>query len=92
VEGGGTKTAWVLVETVANAFGAEFLHSRSRKIAAIEFSAHCARTFASHPCRIAEANRSRWSFPCGLRNRGGSSRAKRDLSRDLAKRQNRHRQ
>ena len=24
VEGGGTKTAWVLVETVANAFGAEF--------------------------------------------------------------------
>ena len=24
VEGGGTKTAWVLVETVANAFGTEF--------------------------------------------------------------------
>ena len=37
VEGGGTKTAWVLVESVANAFGAEFCILEQGKLPASNF-------------------------------------------------------
>ena len=45
--------------------------------------------FARDPCRTAEANRLRWSFPCRLRNSRRPWRAKANLPRDLAESENR---
>ena len=72
VEGGGTKTAWALVETVAPTGrddpGWEFRILEQGKLQASNFRLTAARAFARDPCRTAEANRLRWSFPCRLRN------------------------
>ena len=58
VEGGGTKTAWVLVEPVAGIGdpGWEFHVIDQGKLPAIEFSTHDARASARDFCGAAKAN------------------------------------